>query len=153
MFGRVKKLRQQVLNFLKEKDKIDERELFIGCSSLRCVPLFPNQKERVEDKLPDDYLMSLKGEYLHVYATSLLKVYATPPPDVSLRCYMGRININRLEFVPKNTNEKVTYRFNLTLLDGKTTPLYVVTYDKKSMLKLLDIIEKTKSKSKQQDNL
>ena len=145
MFGRVKKLRQQVLNFLKEKDKIDERELFIGCSSLRCVPLFPNQKERVEDKLPDDYLMSLKGEYLHFYVTSL--------PDVSVRWYSGRININRLEFVPKNTNEKVTYRFNLTLLDGKTTPLYVVTYDKKSMLKLLDIIEKTKSKSKQQDNL
>ncbi len=145
MFGRVKKLRQQVLNFLKEKDKIDERELFIGCSSLRCVPLFPNQKERVEDKLPDDYLMSLKGEYLHFYATSL--------PDVSVRCYMGRININRLEFVPKNTNEKVTYRFKLTLLDGGIASLYVVTYDKKSMLKLLDIIEKTKSKSKQQDKL
>ncbi len=149
MFGKREKNRKALLNFLIGHDKIDEKQLFITGANYRINygPLFYiSQTVTVEKKLPVAYVMSLKGEYLHFYALG----------KKDPLFYKGRINVNRLQFLPKTTrrrDEKVTYDFTLTTIndEGKTykEPLHVVCYTKQHMEELIAEIEKIKNQSKQ----
>lgn len=149
MFGKREKTRKALLDFLIGHDKIDEKQLFITGANYRYnddAIFFGKQIVTVEEKLPVAYVMSLKGEYLHFYALGIKDPLF----------YKGRINVNRLQFLPKTTrrrDEKVTYDFTLTTVDdeGKTykEPLHIVCYTKQHMEELIAEIEKIKNQSKQ----